>query len=214
MIMGDEFCNKIFRQNEEWVKNKLEKDAQFFDRLKDQQAPPLLWVGCSDSRVPANQIMGVDPGEVFVHRNISNVVVHSDMNFLSVLEYSVDVLKVKHIAVVGHYGCGGVKAAMENKHIGIIDGWLRHIREVYKINKSELKMITDEQQRHDRFVELNVAHQVKNLAETTIVQQAWSEGHELHIHGWVYGIKDGLLKDLGISISSNESIDEVYRLAF
>lgn len=212
--MHDEFCNKIFRQNEEWVTQKLKVDAKFFDRLKDQQAPPLLWVGCSDSRVPANQIMGVDPGEVFVHRNISNVVVHSDMNFLSVLEYSVDVLKVKHIAVVGHYGCGGVKAAMENKHIGIIDGWLRHIREVYKINKSELNMITDEQSRHDRFVELNIAHQVKNLAETTIVQQAWAQGHEVHIHGWVYGLKDGLLKDLDLTISNNKGIDEAYRLEF
>lgn len=212
--MQDEFCQKIFQQNQEWIKSRLEEDENFFNHLKDQQKPPLLWIGCSDSRVPANQIIGMEPGEVFVHRNISNLVVHSDMNMLSVLEYSVAVLKVKHIAVVGHYGCGGVKAAMEHNHIGMIDGWLRYIRDVYRINRAELNYIKDENERHDRFVELNVLQQVRNLSETTIVQQAWNNGQELQIHGWVYGIKDGVLKDLGITISNKDQVDEAYRLEF
>jgi carbonic anhydrase len=212
--MKEDFCKQVFEGNKLWVQEKIEQDANFFNRLKDQQNPQLLWIGCSDSRVPANQVIGVDPGEVFVHRNISNVVVHTDMNLLSVLEYSVQVLKVKHIAVVGHYGCGGVKAAMQHNHVGIIDGWLRHIRDVYRTNNKELNSIGDEIMRHDRFVELNVQQQVRNLAETTIVQQAWAAGQELEIHGWVYGIKDGILKDLGLTISNNTEIDEVFRLDF
>jgi carbonic anhydrase len=212
--MKNDFCKQVFDGNKSWVQEKIEQDANFFNRLKDQQNPQLLWIGCSDSRVPANQVIGVDPGEVFVHRNISNVVVHTDMNLLSVLEYSVQVLKVKHIAVVGHYGCGGVKAAMQHNHVGIIDGWLRHIRDVYRTNNKELNSIGDEIMRHDRFVELNVQQQVRNLAETTIVQQAWATGQDLEIHGWVYGIKDGILKDLGLTISNNTEIDEVFRLDF
>lgn len=212
--MKDNFCSQVFTQNKAWVKERTNQDPDFFNKLKDQQNPPLLWIGCSDSRVPANQVIGVDPGQVFVHRNISNVVVHTDMNLLSVLEYSVSVLKVKHIAVVGHYGCGGVKAAMEHQHIGIIDGWLRHIRDVYRINKSELDNISDGIMRHDRFVELNVERQVSNLAETTIVQQAWANGQDLEIHGWVYGLKDGLLKDLNVTMSGRNDVDENFRIDF
>lgn len=212
--MKDNFCSQVFTQNKAWVKERTNQDPDFFNKLKDQQNPPLLWIGCSDSRVPANQVIGVDPGQVFVHRNISNVVVHTDMNLLSVLEYSVSVLKVKHIAVVGHYGCGGVKAAMEHQHIGIIDGWLRHIRDVYRINKSELDNISDGVMRHDRFVELNVERQVSNLAETTIVQQAWANGQDLEIHGWVYGLKDGLLKDLNVTMSGRNDVDENFRIDF
>lgn len=212
--MKDDFCEQVFKQNKEWVNERIEQDPNFFNKLKDQQNPPLLWIGCSDSRVPANQVIGVDPGQVFVHRNISNVVAHSDMNLLSVLEYSVDILKVKHIAVVGHYGCGGVKAAMGNQHIGLIDNWLRYIRDVYKFNKVELDLIGDEEQRHDRFVELNVIRQVNNLAENAIVQQAWARGQSLQIHGWVYGLKDGLLKDLNVTMTGKKDIDEAFRLAF
>lgn len=212
--MPEEFCANIFESNRRWVNNKLKEDEHFFERLKDQQSPSLLWIVCSDSRVPANQVIDVDPGEVFVHRNISNLAVHSDMNFLSVLEYSVDVLKVKHIAVVGHYGCGGVKAALENQHIGMIDGWLRHIKDVYRVNKAELNTIENFEAKHDRFVELNVIQQARNVAETSIVQQAWARGQKISIHGWVYGLKDGLLKDLDIAITGNDGIDEVFRLDF
>lgn len=212
--MKTEFYNKLIENNKEWVKERLAEDDQFFARLEKHQAPPLLWIGCSDSRVPANQIIGADPGEVFVHRNIANVVVHSDMNLLSVMDYSVNVLKVKHIVVVGHYGCGGVKAAMGNQNIGIIDNWIRHIRDVYRFHKGELDGIENETERFNRLVELNVWEQVGNVVKTSIVQKAWENGQELHVHGWVYDLKDGLINDLDITISDNSEIDEVFKLEF
>ncbi len=166
----------------------LSQDPDFFKKLSKTQTPPLLWIGCSDSRVPANEIIGAAPGEVFVHRNIANMVIHSDMNMLSVLDYSVNILKVKHIIVCGHYGCGGVKAAMGNSSVGIIDNWIRHIKDSYKFRKKEIEEISNEKERFDKFVEWNIKQQVLNLAVTSIVQQAWANGQELSIHGWVYGL--------------------------
>ncbi len=182
-----EFYKKIIENNKKWVEEKLQISPDFFNNLAEGQNPPLLWIGCSDSRVPANEIIGAEPGEVFVHRNIANMVVHSDMNMLSVLDYAVNALKVKHVIVCGHYGCGGVKAAMGNSSIGIIDNWIRHIKDVYRFHHKELDAIEDEKLRFNRFVELNVKEQVLDLAKTSIVQSAWKNGQELSIHGWVYG---------------------------
>jgi len=182
--------------------------------LAEGQTPPLLWIGCSDSRVPANEIIGAEPGEVFVHRNIANMVVHSDMNMLSVLDYAVNVLKVKHVIVCGHYGCGGVKAAMGNSSIGIIDNWIRHIKNEYRLHQDELNAIKDENERFNRFVEINVYEQVFNLAKTSIVQSAWNAGQELGIHGWVYGLNSGYVTDLGYNLSSNDDLDAVYQMEF
>lgn len=211
-----DFYKKIIENNKKWVESKLALDPDFFNRLKDTQTPPLLWIGCSDSRVPANEIIGAQPGEVFVHRNIANMVIHSDMNMLSVLDYSVNVLKVKHIIVCGHYGCGGVKAAMGNAPVGIIDNWIRHIKDSYKFRKNDIEAIEDEKERFDRFVEWNTKQQVLNLAVTSIVQQAWSKGQELSIHGWVYGLDSGLVKDLDVTFSSHDDIrnNSVYKLDF
>jgi carbonic anhydrase len=194
------------------VSKNLEKDPDFFKRLADGQQPPLLWIGCSDSRVPANEIIGAQPGEVFVHRNIANMVIHTDISMLSVLDYAVNVLNVKHIIVCGHYGCGGVHAAMSNKHIGLIDNWIRHIKDVYRHHATELNAIDAEKDRFNRFVELNVAEQVFDLAKTSIVQGAWKKKKELHIHGWVYDIADGLINDLEVTIRNNETLGEVYKL--
>ena len=180
--------------------------------MADGQQPPLLWIGCADSRVPANEIIGAKPGEVFVHRNIANMVVHTDMNMLSVLDYAVNVLKVKDVIVCGHYGCGGVKTAMGNASVGLIDNWLRHIKDVYRFNKDELNNIQDEHERFDRFVEINAREQVYNLAKTSIVQNAWANGQELHIHGWVYGVGTGLVNDLDVSLNSNDELDQVFQL--
>lgn len=177
-------------------------DPTFFPKLAKQQSPEFLWIGCSDSRVPANEIVGLLPGELFVHRNVANLVIHTDMNCLSVLQYAVEILKVKHIIVCGHYGCGGVKAALESHPHGLIDNWLRHIRDVYRRKAQDLMRIVDEQQRVDRLCELNVVEQVTNVGNTTIVQEAWQRGQLLTIHGWIYGIANGLLKDLGVCLSS------------
>jgi carbonic anhydrase len=204
--------NQLLRNNKEWVKSKLEKDPDYFNRLSLGQSPPILWIGCADSRVPANEIIGAEPGEVFVHRNIANMVVHSDMNMLSVLDYAVNVLKVKHIIVCGHYGCGGVQAAMTNKHIGLIDNWIRHIKDVYRFHQDELNSIENEKERFNRFVELNVVEQVLDLGKTSIVQSAWENGQNVHIHGWVYDIHDGLIKDLDITLRDNKSLSDVYQL--
>ena len=204
--------NQLLQNNKEWVKSKLEKDPDYFNRLSLGQSPPILWIGCADSRVPANEIIGAEPGEVFVHRNIANMVVHSDMNMLSVLDYAVNVLKVKHIIVCGHYGCGGVQAAMTNKHIGLIDNWIRHIKDVYRFHQDELNSIENEKERFNRFVELNVVEQVLDLGKTSIVQSAWENGQNVHIHGWVYDIHDGLIKDLDITLRDNKSLSEVYQL--
>ena len=210
--------SKLFEQlldnNKQWVKHQLEKDPEFFKRLEKGQQPPLLWIGCADSRVPANQIIGAQPGEVFVHRNIANMVVHSDMNMLSVVDYAVNHLKVKHVMVCGHYGCGGVQAAMNNQSIGLIDNWVRHIKDVYRLHKEELDAIEDQSKRFDRFVELNVKEQVYDLAKTSIVQNAWKKDQELHLHGVVYGVGSGVIQDLGVNISNNSQLDEVYQLNF
>lgn len=207
-----EFYKKLIDNNRKWVAEKTENDPEYFNRLSKGQSPPLLWIGCSDSRVPANEITGTQPGEVFVHRNIANMVIHSDMNMLSVLDYAVNVLKVRHIIVCGHYGCGGVKAAMGNAHIGLIDNWIRHIKDVYRLHSTELDIIKDEEERFNRFVEVNVQEQVMDLAKTSIVQGAWKNGQELWIHGWVYDIHDGLVKDLGVNFGSNDELTSVYRL--
>ena len=207
-----DFYKKLLDNNKKWVQETLENDPNYFQNLSEGQKPPLLWIGCADSRVPANVITGTQSGEVFVHRNIANMVVHSDMNMLSVLDYAVNALQVKHIIVCGHYGCGGVQAAMSNKHIGLIDNWIRHIKDVYRFHHVELDGISDNQERLDRFVELNVIEQVYDLAKTSIVQKAWSVGQELHIHGWVYSIHDGLVKDLNVNFSSNLELPDVYRL--
>ncbi|MBP6090069.1 MAG: carbonate dehydratase [Crocinitomicaceae bacterium] len=206
------FYNKLIENNKEWVSRNLAKDPQFFERLADGQEPPLLWIGCSDSRVPANEIIGAAPGEVFVHRNIANMVIHTDISMLSVLDYAVNVLKVKHVIVCGHYGCGGVKAAMGNSQIGLIDNWIRHIKDVYRFHHEELNAIQDEKARFNRFVEVNVAEQVLDLAKTTILQSAWGKGQQVHLHGWVYDIHDGLINDLNVTLKDNKSLNEVYQL--
>jgi carbonic anhydrase len=201
---------KLIQGNKIYAENKRFKDPDYFHRLSQGQQPDYLWIGCSDSRVPANEITSTQSGEIFVHRNVANLVVHTDTNLLSVLEYAVKYLKVKHIMVVGHYGCGGVLAAMSNKYHGYVDNWLRNIKDVYHKNNEELNSITNERERADRLTELNVIEQVRNLAKTTIVQEAWEE-RELHLHGWVYGLNDGIIKDLSVIHNSNEDIDPVYR---
>ena len=201
---------ELFDGNKKWVSNKLQEDSQFFNKLSKGQKPPFLWIGCSDSRVPANEITGTDPGDIFVHRNIANMVIHTDMSMLSVLDYSVNVLKVKHIIVCGHYGCGGVLAAMGNAQVGLIDNWLRHIKDVYRIHQNELDAIEDMDQRGRRLVELNVVEQVYDLCKTSIVQNAWTNGQPIHVHGIVYDIANGLLKDLNITISDNHEIENIY----
>ena len=210
--MTNDFYKNILDKNRAWVESKLNLDPDFFNKLAQGQQPPLLWIGCADSRVPANEIIGAKPGEVFVHRNIANMIVHTDMNMLSVLDYAVNVLKVKDVIVCGHYGCGGVKTAMGNASVGLIDNWLRHIKDVYRFNKDELKEIENEQERFDRFVEINAREQVYNLAKTSIVQNAWASGQELHIHGWVYGVGTGLVNDLDVSLNSNDELDQVFQL--
>lgn len=209
-----EFYKKILDGNKNWVKSKIDTDPKYFERLAEGQAPPLLWIGCSDSRVPANEVIGAQPGEVFVHRNIANMVIHSDMNMLSVLDYAVNVLKVEHVIVCGHYGCGGVKAAMGNASIGLIDNWIRHIKDVYRHHHNYLNSIIDEKDRFDAFVELNVKENVLDLAKTSIVQNAWKNGQDLHLHGWVYRLNNGLVKDLDVNLSNNQDLDTVYQLIF
>jgi carbonic anhydrase len=208
----ESFYKKLLDNNRKWVETKLSQDPDFFNKLAAGQKPPVLWIGCADSRVPANEIIGAEPGDVFVHRNIANMVVHSDMNMLSVLDYAVNVLEVKHVIVCGHYGCGGVQTAMTNKHVGLIDNWIRHIKDVYRFHQEELNSINEEKKRFERFVELNVVEQVLNLAKTSIVQGAWERGQNLHVHGWVYDIKDGIINDLDITIRENSSLSSVYQL--
>ena len=209
-----EFYKNIIEKNKKWVEEKLQISPEYFNNLAEGQQPPLLWIGCSDSRVPANEIIGAEPGEVFVHRNIANMVIHTDMNMLSVLDYAVNALKVKHIIVCGHYGCGGVKAAMGNSSIGIIDNWVRHIKDVYRFYQDELNAITNETERFNKFVELNIKEQVFDLAKTSIVQSAWRNGQELSIHGWVYGLNSGYVTDLGVNFSSDKDLADVYQLKF
>lgn len=203
----------LLEGNKRFISETLKVDPEYFDKLANGQNPPVLWIGCADSRVPANQITGTRPGEVFVHRNIANMVIHTDMNMLSVLDYAVNVLKVKHVIVTGHYGCGGVIAAMTNKEFGLIDNWLRHIKDVYRLHADELTAIEDEQKRADRLVELNVVENVYNLCKTTIVQNAWANGQELGVHGWVYSIKTGVITDLKVSARDNGNMEDVFRFS-
>jgi carbonic anhydrase len=196
---------KLFDQNKDWADAIKKQDPNFFTQLSTQQSPEYLWIGCSDSRVPANQIVDLPPGEVFVHRNVANVVVHDDLNCLSVVQFAVEVLKVKHIIVCGHYGCGGVKASMDDQRHGLMDNWLRHIKDVARLHKSELDSL-DEEQRFNRLCELNVIEQVKNVGSSTVVQKAWQNGAELSLHGWIYSIKNGMLKDLDVCINSADEL--------
>ncbi len=200
--------NHLFDNNRAWVASVLKDDPQFFSRLSHLQTPEILWIGCSDSRVPANQITGLTPGEVFVHRNIANVVVHTDLNALSVIEFAVDMLKVKHIIVCGHYGCSGVKAALNNTRIGLVDNWLRHIKDVRDAHGAYLGAVLPAKQ-HDALCELNVIEQVRHVAQTTVLQDAWARGQDLTIHGWVYGIEDGFLRDLNASVDNPNTLDAV-----
>jgi len=209
--MKDKDLKRLLDQNREWSEAIKASDPDFFPALAEQQSPQFLWIGCSDSRVPANQLVGLVAGEMFVHRNVANVVVHTDFNCLSVMQYAVDVLKVDHIIVCGHHGCGGVKAAMENSQLGLIDNWLRHVQDVVRDHEQELMQIADEVKRLDRLCELNVIEQVLNVARTTIVQTAWQRGQELVVHGWIYGLQDGLLRDLGVSIDNAEGLATAYR---
>lgn len=202
----------LLKGNRDWVKAETEKDPSFFDKLAAGQEPDVLWIGCSDSRVPANEVTNTRPGQVFVHRNIANVCVHSDMNMLSVLDYAVNVLKVKHVIVSGHYGCGGVAAALSNQQFGLIDNWLRHIKDVYRLHSHELDRITDHQSKLNRLVELNVVEQVYNLCKTTIIQNAWREREDLELHGWVIDLKTGLVKDLKVTTKSTENVGKVFKL--
>ena len=206
----EESYQKLITGNKLFAESRLQKDPDFFKKLAKGQAPEYLWIGCSDSRVPANEITNTQSGEIFVHRNIANLVVHTDSNLLSVLEYAVKFLKVNHIIVCGHYGCGGVAAAMSNTYHGYLDNWLRSIKDVYRSNSQELDGIEEPVQRADRLTELNVIEQVRNLAKTPIVQQAWSE-RDLHLHGWVYGLHNGLVKDLEVIHNNRENIDPIYR---
>ena len=198
--------DELLRNNREWAERIKREDPGFFKRLSQQQSPKYLWIGCSDSRVPANQILGLDPGEVFVHRNIANVVAHSDLNCLSVLQFAIDMLQVKHVIVCGHYGCSGVHAAMTRRRVGLADNWLRHVQDVAHKYDRYLGEVVDIPARADRLCELNVAEQVINVAQTTVVRDAWERGQDLTIHSWVYGLSDGLLRDLGMTVSSHEEI--------
>jgi len=201
---------RLLDNNKEWVTRQLNINPEYFKDLAKGQTPEYLWIGCSDSRVPANEITGTRSGEIFVHRNIANMVVHSDMNMLSVLSYAVEVLKVKHVIVCGHYGCGGVNAAMGNKQFGLIDNWLRHLKDVYRLHANELDEIKDLDLRSRRFVEVNVMEQVLDLGKTSIVQNAWKNEQSLHLHGWVYDIRDGVIQDLEVTIRSVQDLHNVY----
>lgn len=203
----------LIAANRAWAESIKAQEPDFFQKLSEQQSPEYLWIGCSDSRVPANQIVGLTPGELFVHRNVANVVVHTDLNCLSVMQYAVEVLKVKHIIVCGHYGCGGVKAALLNSKLGLIDNWLRHIQDVVQKHESLLAEITVESDRVNRLCELNIIEQVSNVCQTTIVQNAWGKGQDLTIHGWVYSLSDGLVRDLNVHISNQDEIASIYQNA-
>ena len=203
----------LFDNNRSWSEAIRAQQPEFFERLSHQQNPAYLWIGCSDSRVPANQVVGLLPGEVFVHRNVANVVVHSDLNCLSVIQYAVDVLRVRHIIVCGHYGCGGVLAAMRNQKLGLIDNWLRHVQDVRHEHAVKFNQLTDETQRADRLCELNVIAQVVNACQTTVVQDAWLRGQEIAVHGWIYGLQDGRLNDLKMCVTRPDELAAAYAAA-
>lgn len=202
----------LFESNRKWAEKIKRADPDFFNKLSQQQRPEYLWIGCSDSRVPANEIVDMLPGEIFVHRNIANVVIHTDLNCLSVIQYAVDVLKVKHIIVCGHYGCGGVQAAMENKAHGLIDNWLQNIKDVYRHHHQKIDAVQSETERFNLLCELNVIEQVANVCHTTIVQNAWRSGQKLAVHGWIYSIHDGILKDLNVCSTGIDEISSIHRI--
>lgn len=202
----------LLRQNKDWAATRLEKDPEFFSTLEKVQKPDYLWIGCSDSRVPANEIVGLKPGEMFVHRNIANVVPHSDLNCLSVIQFAVEVLGVSHIIVAGHYGCGGIKAAMENIDHGEIDNWLAYIKDTYRQHYQEISAIPDYASQTDRLCELNVMVQVRNVAKTSIVQNAWRSGKKLTVHGWIYRLNDGILHDLNVDVDATDQLHEVFQI--
>jgi len=204
--------DSLLQNNRRWVEKVEQEQPGFFQQLSEQQHPEYLWIGCSDSRVPANTIVGLLPGDIFVHRNVANQVIQTDINCLSVIEYAVKALKVKHILVCGHYGCGGVIAALHNQKNGLVDNWLRNVRDIYKRNQAEIDGLTDDQARADRLCELNVFEQVRNVCRTTIMQDAWQSGQEISVNGVIYDIKDGLLQDLGISIASEQEVQEKIQL--
>ena len=201
--------NQLLENNRRWAEQIKSQDPAFFQTLSQQQSPHYLWVGCSDSRVPANQIIGVSPGELFVHRNVANVVVHTDLNCLSVIQFAVDVLEVKHVIVCGHYGCGGVQAALNNSRLGLIDNWLRHVQDVRQKHAALLDEV-EEIHRADKLCELNVIEQVTNVCQTTIVQGAWERGQDLAVHGWIYGLSDGIIRDLNVSTSHQDELATSY----
>jgi len=204
--------NGLLENNRQWAKDRVNKDPDFFKRLSSQHKPKYLWIGCSDSRVPANEIIGLQPGQVFVHRNVGNIVAHNDLNCLSAVQYAVDVLGVKHIIVAGHHDCGAVSAALEKQHHGIVDNWIRVIRDIYIKHEDEMTTCS-EHEKIDKLCEFNVAHQVANLSHTRIVQNAWDRGQELYVHGWIYSIKDGLLHNLDITRSSPSDVAPIYRVS-
>ncbi|NUM56011.1 MAG: carbonate dehydratase [Candidatus Hydrogenedentes bacterium] len=208
-----ESLQRLLDNNRTWAESVRRARPDFFPALARQQQPDYLWIGCADSRVPANEIVGLLPGELFVHRNVANLVVHTDLNCLSVLQYAVEVLKVEHVIVCGHYGCGGVAAAMDDHELGLIDNWLRHIRDVRAHHADELCAITDKEKRVNRLCELNVIEQARNVCRTNIVQKAWRRGQPLQVHGWIYGIQDGLLNDLGLCVAGPGDLAEAYRIA-
>ena len=199
--------------NRAWAARKVAADAGFFRRLERQQAPEYLWIGCADSRVPANEIVGLLPGEMFVHRNIANMVVHTDLNCLSVMQFAVDVLQIEHIIVCGHYGCSGVSAALQDQRVGLADNWLNHVHDVHLKHDARVAMIPDMPQRIDRLCELNVIEQVRNVCQTTVVRDAWDRGQELAVHGWVYGLKDGLVRDLSTTVTNSKEVSVAYGVA-
>ncbi len=205
-VKMDASLTQLLANNKNWAADMIARDANFFKKLVSQQSPEFLWIGCSDSRVPANEIVGLLPGELFVHRNVANVIVHTDLNSLSVLQFAIDVLGVKHVMVVGHYGCSGVHAALERRRVGLADNWLRHVQDVHHKHERYLGEVLPSRQRLDRLCELNVLEQVVNVCQTTIVQDAWERGQDLTIHSWVYSLEDGLVRDLGLAVSSSEML--------
>jgi carbonic anhydrase len=206
----EESYQELLKRNRQWVEKTNVEDPTLFERLLNGQKPKYLWIGCADSRVPTSQITGTTPGEIFVHRNIANMVVHTDINMLSVLQYAVDVLKVEHVIVCGHYGCGGVDAALSNKSYGLIDNWLRNIKDVYRLHIKELEALKGKSL-SDRMVELNVIEQVNNLCKTNIIQDSWTRGRHPHVHGWVYSLHDGLIRDLNVTVRNNDEMHQIYQ---
>ncbi len=211
----EKLYQKLLQGNKDWVAKKMKEEPNFFSDLAKGQRPGVMWIGCSDSRVPANEITGTKSGEVFVHRNIANMVIHTDTNLLSVLDFAVNVLEVQHVIVCGHYGCGGIQAAMSNKHLGgVIDNWLRNIKDVYRLHYKELDEIKDTEQRERKLTELNIIEQVYNLCKTSIIQNAWEKHKRPHVHGWVYDVANGLIKDLNVTVRDDSEMHGIYKIAF